>query len=83
MWYVDISVQRNTHSCMERFDEPFIFSSVEDAPAQMSDTEDFATAQETVGQHQESNTDIRITVKEEEEEGVNGKQNTVKSHFIN
>ncbi|XP_029008203.1 zinc finger protein 879-like isoform X2 [Betta splendens] len=39
----------------------------EDAPAQMSDSEGFATPQETVDQHQESNTDIRITVKEEEE----------------
>lgn len=56
-----------------------MFSSVEDTPAQVSGSEDFTIPEETVQHHQESNTEIRITVKEEEEEVVNSKQNTVKS----
>lgn len=51
----------------------FVFSSVEDALAQVSHSEDFTIPEETLEQHQERNKEIRITVKEEEEEVVNSK----------
>ena len=44
-----------------------------EAPEQMSGSDDCTVQEETEEQHQESNTEIRITVKEEEEELVNCK----------
>lgn len=57
----------------------FVFFSVEDTPVQVSPSEDFTIPEETLEQHQESNKEIRITVKEEEEDVVNSKQNPVTS----
>lgn len=50
-----------------------MFSSVEEAPEEVSGSEDCNMPEETEEQQQESNTEIRITVKEEEEELVNSK----------
>lgn len=45
-----------------------------EAPEQVSGSDDCTVQEETEEQHQESNTEIRITVKEEEEELVNSKK---------
>lgn len=59
-----------------------VFLPLEEAPDQLSGSEDCTTPEETEKQQQESNTEIRITVKEEEEEDlVNSKQNTVIKHY--
>ncbi len=50
-----------------------MFSWVEEAPEEVSGSEDCTMPEETEEQQQESNTEIRITVKEEEEELVNSK----------
>lgn len=55
-----------------------MFSSAEEAQDQVSATEDCTIQEEAEKQQQESNTEIRITVKEEEEELVNSKQNCFK-----
>lgn len=60
-----------------------VFLPLEEAPDQLSGSEDCTTPEETEKQQQESNTEIRITVKEEEEEDlVNSKQSTFQC-FIN
>lgn len=51
-----------------------MFSAVEEAHDVVSGSEDCAPEETTEKQQQESNKEIRITVKEEEEETVNGKQ---------
>lgn len=50
-----------------------MFLLVEVSPAQVSRSEGFIILEETPEQHQESNKEMRITVKEEEEEVVNSK----------
>lgn len=51
-----------------------VFPPAEEAQDQVSASEDCTIQEEAEKQQQESNTDIRITVKEEEEEPVNSKQ---------
>lgn len=58
----------------------FVFSSAEEAQAQVSATEDCTIQEEAEKQQQESNTEIRITVKEEEEELVNSKQSASRKY---
>lgn len=52
----------------------FVFSPAEEAQDQVSASEDCTIQEEAEKQQQESNTEIRITVKEEEEELVHSKQ---------
>lgn len=59
-----------------------MFSPVEEAPDQVSGSEDCTMQEETEEQQQEINTEIRITVKEEEEELVNSKGITLKINLI-
>lgn len=64
-----------------------MFFPVEETADQVSDSEDCTMPEETEEQQQERNTEIRITVKEEEDELATSKQNTaqekmtVKSRF--
>lgn len=51
-----------------------MFSPAEEAQDRVSATEDCTIREEAEKQPQENNTEIRITVKEEEEELVNSKQ---------
>lgn len=52
-----------------------VFSAVDEAPEQVSASGDCTIPEEREEKQQESNTEIKITVKEEEEELVNSKQN--------
>lgn len=53
----------------------------EEAHDQVCVSEDCITPEETEKQQQESSAEIRITVKEEEEELVNSKQNTFIKYY--
>lgn len=55
-----------------------LFSPIEEAPDQVSGSEDCTRPEETEEQQQESSTEIRITVKEEEVEPLNSKEMSLK-----
>lgn len=57
------------------------FPPVEEADDQVSGSEDSTVPEESEKQQQESNTEIRITVKEEEEDLVNCKPNAVIKYY--
>lgn len=59
----------------------FRLSPAEEAPDQVLVSEDCTSPEETEKQQQESSTEIRITVKEEEEELVNSKQNAFIKYY--
>lgn len=95
MWYINmrfqivfviVFIKRSITAIDNDFDTLFfvslVFLPLEEAPDQLSGSEDCTTPEETEKQQQESNTEIRITVKEEEEEDlVNSKQNAVIKHY--
>lgn len=58
-----------------------VLSPVEEADDQVSGSEDSTVPEESEKQQQESNTEIRITVKEEEEDLVNCKPNAVIKYY--
>lgn len=58
-----------------------MLSAVDEAPDQVSASGDCIIPEEREEKQQESNTEIRITVKEEEEELVNSKQNALIRYY--
>lgn len=76
-------VKRSINACGDDFliyaFYSLVFSPEEEAHDPVSGSDD-CTPEETEKQQQESNTEIRVTVKEEEEEIVNSKQNAAIKH---